>query len=198
MLFPHTSGLCKYLGVQLARKVRLISPRTMTKTRIKSEYLYPTQQISRQKMIHNCADKRVKYWNNPSKIPLIWLSGAAWAISIYTKSQMYIHLFGYCPVSIWGGEAVTITGEIPWTQLVTFTEQTKNGLMRHYSSQRGKTKPKKPTTTEKKQTKKKRNKRGKSSKTILILKKHTSHFWWSSGCRCSAEMARWEKSFSRL
>lgn len=36
-LFPWTSRLCKYLGVHLVRKVRLIRPITIIKTRIKSE-----------------------------------------------------------------------------------------------------------------------------------------------------------------
>lgn len=87
---------------------------------------------------------------------------------------MYIHLFGYCPVSIWGGEAVTITGEIPWTQLVTFTKQSKNGLMRHYSSQRGKTKPKKPNNRKKTNKKKEEQKREEFKNYFDTKKAHFS------------------------
>lgn len=46
--------------------------------------------------------------------------------------QMYIHGFGYCPVNnVTSGEATTTTGEIQWTQSVTFTRLSKKKVQNY-------------------------------------------------------------------
>lgn len=138
---------------------------------------------------------------------------AAWTVSTYTMKQIYIHLFGYCPVNnVTSRGPTTTTGKIHWTQSVAFTKLSKKGSnetqhsgcrreyflvsfekgISYYSSQHCiKTwKGKEPKWRRKEQGKRRerdeRHRKGKSwPKKDFGIKK--VHLLWSSGCCTSSK-----------